>query len=62
MAKAIIELPEITEYCNCSIKNSNDLAALLKRPEFKILWTPDAADILPKHCASELVTAAYAQS
>jgi hypothetical protein len=61
MARAIIELPEISEYCNSAIKNSKDLAALLKRPEFKILWTAEAADILPKHAASELVTAAYAQ-
>ena len=61
MAKAIIELPEISEVCNSTIRNSKDIANLLKRPEFKILWTSDAADILPKTAAAELVTAAYTQ-
>ena len=59
MTKTIIELPEISEYCNCSLRNASDLSSLLRRPEFKILWTADAADILPKHTASDLVTAAY---
>lgn len=59
MTKTIIELPEISEYCNCSLRNTSDLSSLLKRPEFKILWTAEAADILPKHTASDLVTAAY---
>lgn len=59
MTKTIIELPEISEYCNCSLRNANDLTTLLKRPEFRILWTAEAADLLPKHTTSELITAAY---
>lgn len=61
MAKAIIELPEISHFSNSSIKNAKDLAMILKKPEYKILWTAVAADILPRQAAAELVTAAYVE-
>jgi hypothetical protein len=59
MAKAIMELPKLSEHCDSVIRNSKDLAAILKRTEFKFLWSPDAPDLLPKDAASELVSAAY---
>lgn len=59
MAKAIMELPRLAEFCDSSIRNSKDLAALLKRTEFKFLWSADAPDLLPKDAASELISAAY---
>jgi hypothetical protein len=62
MAKAIIDLPEISDFSNSGIKNAKDLALILKKPEYKILWTANAADILPRQAAAELVTAAYAES
>jgi hypothetical protein len=62
MAKAIIDLPEISDFSNSGIKNAKDLAFILKKPEYKILWTANAADILPRQAAAELVTAAYAES
>jgi hypothetical protein len=62
MAKAIMELPRLSEYCDSVIRNSKDLAAILKRTEFKFLWSADAPDLLPKDAASELVSAAYAAS
>jgi hypothetical protein len=61
MAKAIMELPHLTE-CgngNIAIKNSKELATVLRRPEYRVLWTADAPDILPKDAAAELVSAAY---
>lgn len=62
MAKAIMELPRLSEYCDSVIRNSKDLAAILKRTEFKFLWSADAPDLLPKDAASELVSAAYVAS
>lgn len=62
MAKAIMELPRLSEYCDSAIRNSKDLAAILKRTEFKFLWSADAPDLLPKDAASELVSAAYVAS
>jgi hypothetical protein len=62
MAKAIMELPRLSEYCDSVIRNSKDLAAILKRTEFKFLWSADAPDLLPKDAASELVSAAYVSS
>lgn len=59
MAKAIMELPKLSEHCDSAIRNSKDLAAILKRVEFKFLWSADAPDLLPKDAASELVSAAY---
>ena len=41
------------------IRNGKDLAELMRRPEFRLLWTADAPDYLPKDAASELITAAY---
>jgi hypothetical protein len=62
MAKAIIDLPEISDFSNSGIKNAKDLTLILKKPEYKILWTANAADILPRQAAAELVTAAYTDS
>ena len=59
MSRAIIELPEISEHCKSGVRSSKDLIFLLKNPEFKVLWTAEAADILPKQAAADLVTAAY---
>lgn len=61
MAKAIIDLPEISDFSNSGIKNAKDLALILKKPEYKVLWTANGADILPRQAAAELVTAAYAE-
>jgi hypothetical protein len=35
------------------------LAAILKRQEFRVLWTADAPEILPKDAATELIAASY---
>ena len=59
MTKAIVELPEITEFCSMSIKTSKDLAILLRKTEYKVLWTSEGADIIPKQTAADLVRAAY---
>ena len=59
MAKAIMEMPKLSEQCDPVIRNSKDLASILKRTEFRFLWSPDAPDLLPKDAASELISAAY---
>jgi hypothetical protein len=59
MAHALIELPEISNACKGTIRNAADLVTLLKKPEWKIIWSNEAADILPREMAAELVKAAY---
>lgn len=59
MSKALIELPEISLACKTGIKNSVELANALKRPEYKILWTKEAPDILPKEIAAEIIRSVF---
>jgi hypothetical protein len=59
MAKALIELPEISLQCKTGIKNSQELATALKRSEYKVMWTKDAPDLLPKEIAAELLRSAF---
>ncbi len=60
MVRAIIEMPELSARCKAArIRDQKDLAAIFKKPEFKILWTSDASNIIPKEAAAELITAAY---
>lgn len=59
MCRAVMELPKLAEHCEAPICNSKDLAAYMKRQEFRVLWTPDAPEILPKDAATELIAAAY---
>ena len=62
MAKALIELPEISIACKTGIKNATELCNALKRPEYKVLWTKDAPDLLPKEIAAELLKATFLPS
>ena len=60
MVRAIIEMPELSARCKAAkIRDQKDLATIFKKPEFKILWTSDASNIIPKEAAAELITAAY---
>lgn len=59
MAKALIELPEISNACKGVVSNASDLVNMLKKPEWKVVWTNEASDILPRDMAAELVKAAY---
>jgi hypothetical protein len=60
MARALIELPELSIASTGSkIRTPADLTAILKRPEYRVLWTADAAQYLPKEMAVELITSAY---
>jgi hypothetical protein len=60
MVRAIIEMPELSAICKAAkIRDQKDLATIFKKPEFKILWTSDASNIIPKEAAAELITAAY---
>jgi hypothetical protein len=60
MAKALIELPEITRACKGIIRSVHDLTSMMKRAEFRVLWTPEAADIFPPTAAADLIRYAYA--
>ena len=59
MAQAIMEFPIFAENRQIMVSNSTELANIMKRPEFKVLWIPEAAEILPKDAATELIINAY---
>jgi hypothetical protein len=54
-----MELPQLSQHCKTGICSSSDLAAVLKRPEYRIIWTADAAEYLPKSVATELINSFY---
>lgn len=60
MARALIELPELSLASHDSkIRTAGDLTRVLLRPEYRILWIPEAAQFLPKEVATELIRSAY---
>ncbi len=60
MARALIELPELSLASHDSrIRTALDLTRVLVRPEYKVLWIAEAAQILPKEVATELIRSAY---
>lgn len=59
MARSILELPELSIHCQSGIRNSTDLANVLKRPEHRVLWIAEAPDYMPKDVATELIKSAY---
>lgn len=56
MSRAVMDHPELSAKCKSGIRNSRDLAAILKRPENRVLFIPEAPDLLPKDAASEIIT------
>lgn len=60
MARALLELPELSAATTeCRIRNGQDLTAVLRRPEYRVLWVAGAAQHLTKEITTELVTSAY---
>ena len=60
MARALLELPELSMASSQSkIRTAKDLTAVLKRPEFRVLWLEDAAQHLPAIVTTELIKSAY---
>lgn len=60
MARALIDLPELRIATHGSnIRSAQDLTRVLKRPEYRVLWTADAPQHLPKEVATELILSAY---
>ena len=59
MSRAIMDHPELAAKCKSGIRNARDLAAILKRPENRVLWIAEAPDLLPKEAASEIITFCY---
>jgi len=60
MARAIIELPELSLACqNSRVRTAEDLTQILQRPEYRILWITEAPQYIPKEVASELIRSAY---
>ena len=60
MVRSVIDHPKLAlKLANCDITNAKDLSFVLKRPEYRILWTTDAPQYLPKETASDLIAAAY---
>jgi hypothetical protein len=62
MSKAIIDYPILVLNTKCLIKNANDLSKVIKKIENKIFWVENAAEILPKEIATDLINFAYLQS
>jgi hypothetical protein len=56
MVKVLVEAPQIAERCRFGNKSPKDLAAMLRRPEFCVLWAPEALDCLPRAFAADLMT------
>lgn len=49
MLQCVIDMPELTQFCQCPVvKSPMDIANLLKKPEYQVLWTKGTPDILPK--------------
>lgn len=59
MARSIIDLPQLAGKLKCGINNPKDIASLMKKEEFRVLWSLDAPAYLPKDAATELLSAAY---
>jgi hypothetical protein len=59
MARAIMELPKLSEHCHAIITNSLSLATLLKKMEYRFLFSENSTHILPRDAAIDLVAAAY---
>ena len=60
MTRALIELPEYSKLCpDSAIRTVEDLIDVLKRPEYRVLWIPEASQYLPKGMSSELLRYAY---
>jgi hypothetical protein len=59
MVRSLIELPRLNQSCKVGFKSVKDLSNLIKRPEFKILWTTEASEHLPKEVNSDLVTHSF---
>lgn len=60
MARALIDLPELRIASHgSSVRCAEDLTRVLKRPEFRVMWTSDAPQYLPKEVATELILSAY---
>jgi hypothetical protein len=45
--------------CKSMIRNVKDIVTTMKRSEFRLLWTPEAPDVLPLSAAADLLRAAY---
>ena len=62
MVQSLVELPLLLEHL---VDGPNGpitvdmLVGLLRRPEYRDLWTDDGHDCLPKGCACTLLKAAY---
>jgi hypothetical protein len=62
MARALIDLPEISAACKGPVRTVQDVITMLKRLEYRFLWTSEAADIFPHFAASELIRFAFANN
>lgn len=59
MMKIIIELPQLATPCKTGIRSPRELCTVLRKPEYKILWTNDGHVCLPKDIANDLLVNAY---
>lgn len=62
MAKSIIDLPELSLACKSGIRCPQDITTILKRPDYRVLWSVEGAEIITKEMSVELLRAAYLSS
>jgi len=57
MLQSVIDMPVLGDCCHCPVlKTHSDIANLLKKPEYKVLWIRGTPDILPKGVVCDLVS------
>lgn len=59
MVSVICEYKEIQTKCHSPLVQFNVLCDTIKRKEFKILWTKEGVDMIPKKLALEFIKASY---
>eukprot|EP00981_Chlorochromonas_danica_P003501 scaffold659_cov192-Ochromonas_danica.AAC.14 len=62
MAKSIIDLPELSLACKSGIRCPQDITTILKRPDYRVLWSVEGAEIITKEMSVELLRTAYLSS
>ena len=64
MVRAIVELSDLREQCKGRMCANSDIAAILSRKEFHVLWSFNerVPGFLPKRCALQLIQESYSHT
>ena len=59
MSRTLIRHTDYRDMRDGGIRNPRELANILSRPEFRVLWTEDAPEYLPKEVSMYLLSSAF---